>query len=178
MANKKQTIINVKDMKGMSFDNPKDLLAQLFTFEKLLAEASPEQKIEIAVSMHACAKAFYDMLCEKFNCGDAAIETMLAGLPANSGLGLSINNKSYTYTNEHIEEDKVDKAWIKSQGYKSQVELCEDYKSKGLPLPSGLVLSTKTIAEFNSKMWNGLDPIAVKTEYDVQNIKIKENKNK
>ena len=36
----------------------------------------------------------------------------------------------------------LNKAWIKSQGYKSQADLVEDYKVKGLTIHSGLVLST------------------------------------
>lgn len=174
----KQTNVTVKDMKGLVFDKPGDLLNQMMAFEKLYQEASPEERIELAVSMHACAKAFYDMLCEKFSCDDDSTEVMISGLPVDTGLKLSVNNKEYTYTNEHIEVVEVDKAWIKAQGYKSQVELCEDYQSKGLPLPAGLVLSTKTIASFKPESWDGSHPIGVATSYDVPNIKIKEIKNK
>lgn len=168
--------LSIKDMKGMVFNNPSELLTQMLEFGKLSQEATPEQRIEIAVSQHALAKAFYDMLCEKFKCDDKTIETTISKLQPDTGLTLRVNDKSYTYTNEHDTVVEVDKAWIKAQGYKSQVELCEDYQAQGKVLPSGLVLSTKTIASFKAESWNGSDPIATVSEVDIPNIKIKEIK--
>lgn len=168
--------LNIKNMGRMVFNNPNILLTHMLECEKLFQEATPEQKIEIAVSQHALAKAFYDMLCEKFKCDDKSIEDSISKLQPDTGLTLTVNGKSYTYTNEHETVVEVDKAWIKSQGYKSQVELCEDYQAQGKTLPSGLVLSTKTIASFKSESWNGSDPIATVSEVDIPNIKIKEIK--
>lgn len=168
--------LSIKKMKGVNFNNPNKLLTHMLECEKLFQEATPEQKIEISVSQHALAKAFYDMLCEKFNCDDKSIEDSISKLPPDTGLTLTVNNKSYTYTNEHETLVAVDKAWVKAQGYKSQVELCEDYQAQGKPLPSGLVLSTKTIASFKPESWNGSDPIAITSEVDIPNIKIKEIK--
>lgn len=175
---KTKKTINVKDMKGMVMDSPKDILNQMTTFNKLLAEATPEQKVEIQVSQHALAKAFYDMLCDSFNCSDEDIKDVIAGLSADTGLSLSINNTQYTYSNVEVVKAEVNKAFLKSLGYKSQVALCEDYTQKGLPLPSGMTLSTKTIAAFDEDEWDGKDPIATVNKELKQTIEIKNKKSK
>lgn len=173
MAKKNLTIKKVQDM---VFNNPSVLLTHMLNLEKLYQEATPEQKIEITVSQHALAKAFYDMLCDKFKCDDKSVENIISKLQPDTGLTLDVNGKAYTYTNEHDIVTKVNKAWLKSQGYNSQVELCEDYKTKGKILPAGLVLSTKIIASFDPKLWDGSHPIASNSEVDIPNIKIKEIK--
>lgn len=182
---KTNTNISYKDMGGLSFDKPAEVLKQLIGFNDLLKEATPEQQVELKLSMNACLDTLVSMLTESFPCSEDNVKEVLTLLPINTGRALTVTHKkpdgtleTRSYSGSYTSESSVelDKTWLSSQGFKNQTDYYRDLVSKGQPIPNGLIGTESLIVKFVPDKWDGQHPIGKSIDYDKVELKIKKMK--
>lgn len=173
----KQNLINNKHMGDLSFDKPAEILSRMKEIKASLSEAVDENtKVALCLELNALAKAFSKLLVESFSCSDKDSEELInTKLLPNTGISININNVTYSYSKEQVSKPEIDKAYLTSQGVKTQKELYEKWQAEGKVIPACLSSDTKTIISFKPELW-GNEPLAHVVTSDVINIKEKEIK--
>ena len=88
----------------------------------------------------------------------------------NSRVSLSINGTLYTYSKVLDTKVEVNKSHLSSLGYKSQNDLVNDYKSKGIPVPAEFIQETKQITKFVDTNWTSSSPFGISTTTTVISV--------
>ena len=161
---KQKTVVTPFDLGDLKFEKALDILSRMKTIRATLAEGGLGEQVivELTCTLNALSEALHQEFQKEFNCTSVQVKDVLDNHAMdNSRVCLSINGTLYTYSKVLDTKVEVNKSYLSSLGYKSQNDLVNDYKSKGIPVPSEFIQETKQITKFVDTNWTSSSPFGV-----------------